>query len=112
MWWSSFVSSRLIFVLMFHLVIGITGCAISADSVRFNLLSTKPVVVRPKILATNMEGSDCSWAPFVHGNYSIAMDRALAKVPGGNVMTNVSFFVTEYPIAGFCVTVRGDVGSM
>ncbi len=99
-------------IVLFASLAGFTGCAIPAPPVDFEILSTEPTGFRPEILERNVEGSDCPWVPFALGDFARAMDRALGKVPGGNVMTDVSFYTSSRPFAGLCVTVRGDVGSM
>jgi hypothetical protein len=75
------------------------------------LISTEPVSLAPRILATGVRGSDCSWVPFSYGDYGSAIDEALSQVPGANVLVDASFHKFE-TLWSICVEVRGDAGVM
>ena len=85
-----------------------TGC-FSAPPVELGLISTEPLNLEPRILARDVRGSDCSWAPFSYGDYGAAIDDALAKVPSANILQNASFYKRE-TLWSICVEVRGDAG--
>jgi hypothetical protein len=73
------------------------------------------------VVRRSVEGKDCVYRliliPFgaLVPNLEEAMDRALAKVPEGNVMTDVAIYndvVSTLIFNQQCLRVKGDVGKI
>ncbi len=106
-------------------LLGLSGCASDPPVTRLTFVTTHHGVVEPEILATDVEAGWCytltpfdylarmPWKVSYVPNYGYAVALAMAKVPGGNVMTNVTVQRTrsEYLlIRRVCSMVKGDVG--
>jgi hypothetical protein len=62
----------------------------------------------PKLIAIDVEGSDCGGSSNLYGDYAAAVEKAIASAPGANALVDASFFSQEYFFSKLCVHVRGN----
>ena len=95
----------------------LVGCSIRMGD--FTLLSSKNVGVEGEVIQRGVEGEDCVhmllFLPLgsLNPNLEEAMDRAMAEVPSGNVMTDLAIYndvLFTYLYNRICIRVKGDVG--
>lgn len=93
-------------------LVGVTGC-ISADPVVVGAVSILPVSRPIRILQPDVRRRHCSGRLSEAGDLGEAVDRAIASVPGANVLVDVSVFyqpvLHPYGVE-LCVDVVGDAG--
>ena len=101
------------------ILVGIGGCAFRVGDL--SLVSSQNVGLQPQVVRRSIEGKDCIYTLLVIPigglvpNLEEAMDRALAKVPEGNVMTDVAIYndvVFTFIFNQQCLRVKGDVGKL
>ena len=106
---------RLAIILAGSLLLG----ACSARLGDLQIVSTKNVALNPKPIQSGVEGEDCANSFIIiplgsiQPNIEEAMDRAMAKVPEGNLMTNVALYqdtLFTFIFNQTCLRVKGDVG--
>jgi hypothetical protein len=95
------------------------GCVFSMGDL--SLVASENVGLEPQIARRSVEGQDCVYTVLlfipINGlvpNIEEAMDRAMEKVPEGNVMTNVALYsdvvMIPYIFTSTCLRAKGDVG--
>lgn len=90
----------------------LSGC-VSSSQVLLSVASSKAKPENITILKKDVKGDDCSSImPFYYGSYSAAINNALQKVEGSNVLVNAQFSRREMPLFRICVTVEGDAGKL
>lgn len=86
------------------------------------LISSKNVDVDAEPIQRSVEGKDCVYwllglLPLgsLIPNVEEAMDEAMAKVPNGNVLTDVAIYRDDFTfilVSQSCLRVKGDVGRL
>ena len=89
------------------LSIWIAGC-ISSDTVRVGVISTRDVELPSRVLAYDIGGSDCPRQRWEGPDLGRAIDNALRKVPGANVLLDVTLYQKAVEIGKICVRVVGN----
>jgi hypothetical protein len=101
------------------MIIVSSGCSFRTGDL--SVVSSKNVGLQPEVIRRGVEGSDCShmllFIPLgsMVPNLDEAMDRALEKVPEGNVLTDLAIYndvLFTYIYNRTCLRVKGDVGSL
>ena len=96
-----------------------SGCAYRTGDL--SVVSSKNVGLQPQLIRQRVEGRDCThmllFIPLgsLVPNLDEAMDRALEKVPDGNVLTDMAIYndvLFTYIYNRTCLRVKGDVGSL
>jgi hypothetical protein len=84
------------------------GC-VSSGTMRLSQISTSELPgSSPKLIAIDVEGSDCGGSSNLYGDYAAAVEKAIASAPGANALVDASFFSQEYFFSKLCVHVRGN----
>jgi hypothetical protein len=105
------------FLMAIPMLVAGTGCGSSGLhksglSERIGFLATQAPSKRIVMLAQNVAGEDCP-AGGRYGNYALAIERAIASVPGATVLTDVTLASKERNgIWGvtLCVRATGHAG--
>ncbi len=87
----------------------------------FTLASTAPNIIDVDIIERDVEGEFCrshgffSMQRFPPNGYALATEAAIAKVPGGEIITNATYrFVrkSRMGLVEVCGRVKGNVGKV
>ena len=100
--------------------LAVCGCSLKMGD--FTLIASENVKLETDVIRRSVEARDCTYMflsiiPLgsLNPNAEEAMDRAMAEVPEGNVMTNVAIYndiVTTFVLNQTCLRVKGDVGTL
>lgn len=89
----------------------LVGC-IGGRAGTFGAISSRQTGADVEILASAVEGRSCPGGMGAYGDYSTAVEDALRRVPGADVLVNARFYSQEYLWGRICVRVEGDAGRL
>ena len=104
---------------LFLLVFALSGCSFRTGDL--SIVASQNVGLQPELIQRSVEGEDCThvllFIPMgsLVPNLDEAMDRALEKVPDGNILTDVAVYSDvrfTYIYNRTCLRVKGDVGRL
>jgi hypothetical protein len=87
------------------------GC-MSSSYVNLSVASHKEKPDSVTVIKKGVRGEYCSGFIGFYGSYSAAVDDALQKVDGANVLIKAKFSRKEMPIFRICVMVEGDAAKL
>jgi hypothetical protein len=64
------------------------------------------------VLAYGIEGFSCPSGFSAYGDFSAAVEAALRRVPGSDVLVNAHFYTQQYRPARICMLVIGDAARL
>jgi hypothetical protein len=100
-------------------VFALAGCSFRTGDL--SVVASQNVGLEPELIRRSVEGKDCAhmllFIPIgtLVPNLDEAMDRALEKVPEGNILTDMAIYndlLFTYIYNRTCLRIKGDVGRL
>jgi hypothetical protein len=106
-------------IALLFLVVAMAGCSFRTGDL--SIVASQNVGLEPELIRRSVEGKDCThmllFIPMgsLVANLDEAMDRALEKVPEGNILTDMAIYndlLFTYIYNRTCLRIKGDVGRL